>query len=329
MEIAVRGLILTALLTAGTAWCQVPKLPYRLVEEWPKQALSAAGTPAGPWNFIQVPGVAVDSRDRVIVLHRGAHPVLEYDGSGSFVRSWGDGLFSFGKVVLIPAADRKPGGSGYSAVYGPAGCNSCGAHAVRADRQGQLWVVDACAHTVYKVDANGKPILQLGRTGEAGADRQRFNLPTDVSFAPTGEIFVSDGYGGARVVKFSARGEYLLEFGKRGTGPGEFGLPHNLQVDARGRVYVTDRDNGRVEVFDGNGKFLTQWPTRGGVSGLYLTKEQRLWAGSTLHELDGRVVGELPGGDPGAHGIAVSANGDVYLGLLSGKLQKFVPEGRR
>jgi DNA-binding beta-propeller fold protein YncE len=270
--------------------------------------------------------MAVDAAARrVIVLHRGAHPVLEFDSDGNFVRSWGDGLFSFGKVVAIAPRDRVPGGSGYSAVYGPAGCDSCGAHAVRIDSAGNVWLVDACAHAVYKMDGQGKVMMTLGRNGVSGTSRGEFNLPTDIAFAPDGSMYVSDGYGSARIVKFSARGEYLLQFGKRGTGPGEFGLPHNVAVDAQGRVYVTDRDNRRIEVFDSSGKFLRQWPTASGVSGLFLTKEQCLWAGPTLYELDGRVISRLPGGDPGAHGIAVSASGEVYLGLLSGKVQKFVP----
>ncbi len=321
-----RALLL--LLIACIASGQPPELPYRLVEEWPTQMKSAAGTPAGAWNFIQAPGIAVDPAGRVIVLHRGAHPVLEFDGDGTFRRSWGDGLFSFGKVVAIPPGGRVPGGSGYSAVYGPAGCDSCGAHAVRTDRQGSVWLVDACAHAIYKTSGQGKVLLTLGRKGVSGTGRGEFNLPTDVAFAPNGEIYVTDGYGGARVVKFSQRGEYLLEFGKRGTGPGEFGLPHNLAVDAGGLVYVTDRDNRRIQVFDPQGKFLRQWRTDGGVSGVFLTKEQRLWAGSTLYDLDGKALGRLPQGDRGAHGIAVSASGEVYLGLLSGKVQKFVPVSR-
>ena len=272
--------------------------------------------------------MAVNANGRLILLHRGAAPVLEFDSDGNFVRSWGDGLFSFGKVVAIPPGDRVPGGPGYSAVYGPAGCDSCGAHAVRTDPQGNVWLVDACAHAVYKTDGQGKVIMTLGRKGVSGTGRGEFNLPTDIAFAPDGSMYVSDGYASARVVKFSARGEYLLQFGKRGKGPGEFGLPHNLAVDAHGMVYVTDRDNARIEVFDSSGKFLRQWPTGGGVSGLFLTKEQRLWAGSTLYDLDGKVVIRLPGGDAGAHGIAVSASGDVYLGLLSGKVQKFVPVSR-
>jgi DNA-binding beta-propeller fold protein YncE len=321
--------LLLSLLVTRVAFGQSAELAYRLVEEWPKQAKSAAGTPAGPWNFIQVPGIAVHAgTGRVIVLHRGAEPVLEFDPEGNFQRSWGNGLFSFGKVMAIAPADRVPGGAGYSAVYGPAGCDSCGAHAVRVDPQGNVWLVDACAHVVYKTDGQGKVVKTLGRKGVSGSGRGEFNLPTDIAFAPDGSLYVSDGYGSARVVKFSAHGEYLLEFGKRGTGPGEFGLPHNLAVDAQGRVYVTDRDNRRIEVFDSSGKFLLQWPTANGVSGLFLTKEQRLWAGSTLYKLDGTVVGRLPMGDAGAHGIAVGAQGEVYLGLLSGKVQKFAPVSR-
>src|SRR4051812_414869 len=213
----IRSLLLALVVMAPVAFGQSAGTSYRLVEEWPKQAKSAAGTPAGPWNFIQVSGIAVDAAGRVIALHRGAHPVLEFDSDGNFVRSWGDGLFSFGKVVAIPPGDRLPGGSGYSAVYGPAGCDSCGAHTVRMDPKGSVWLVDACAHAVYKTDGQGKILMTLGRKGVSGTSRAEFNLPTDVAFAADGSMYVSDGYGSARVVKFSARGEYLLEFGKRGT----------------------------------------------------------------------------------------------------------------
>ena len=91
-----------------------------------------------------------------------------------------------------------------------------------------------------------------------------FYLPTDVAFASNGDFYVSDGYGNPRVAKFTRDGKFLLQFGTRGNGPGQFGLPHNVVVDAQGKVYVTDRDNERVEVFDSNGKFLNQWKTYGG-----------------------------------------------------------------
>ena len=292
---------------------------YKEVPEWPAEVASAAGTPAGPWNFIQVSGVAVDHQGHVLVLHRGAHPILEFESNGRFVRAWGDGMFSEGKVAAIAPRDRVPGRALYSAVYGPAGCDSCGAHSIRVDPENNIWVVDAPGQVVYKMDMAGKIILQLGRKGVA------FNLPTDVAFAPNGDFYVTDGYAGTRVVKFSRDGKYLLEWGKRGTGPGEFELPHNIAVDAAGAVYVTDRETRRIEVFDSSGHFLRQWPTSEGVSGIFMTRDQKLWTGGVLLNLKGEVVARLPGGSAGgAHAVAVSGSGEVYLAQLSGKVQKFI-----
>jgi len=301
----------------------IPVLPYTLVE-WPTLPTSAAGAPA-PWNFIQVPSVAVAAKGRVLVLHRGAHPLMEFESAGALVRSWGDGLFSEGKVAAMPQAFWTAERSHYSAVYGPAGCASCGAHSVRIDPQGNIWVIDAPGHVIYKLNADGKEIMRLGTKGVAGAGPTTFDLPTDVAFAASGDVYVTDGYGGARVVKFSHDGKFLLQWGRRGTGPGEFGLPHNLAIDTQGRVYVTDRDNQRIQVFDANGRFLTQWTGTGGVSGLAMTKDQRLWTGSVLRDLDGRAIGRLPDAT-GAHGVAVSEAGDVYLAQLSGVVQKFVKQ---
>src|SRR4029453_7669921 len=170
---------------------------------------------------------------------------------------------------------------------------------------------------VYKMTAEGKELMRLGTKGVSGSSQTTFNLPTDIGFAPNGDIYITDGYGGARVVKFSRDGKFLLEFGKRGEGPGEFRLPHNVVVDAQGRVYVSDRDNQRIEVFDSSGKFLSQWSTTDGISGLFMTKEQRIWAGGVLRDLDGKVVGQLSGpATTGAHGVAVTDAGDVYLAQL-------------
>jgi hypothetical protein len=116
---------------------------YKEVPEWPTQVLNAAGTPGGAWNFIQVSGVAVDANNHVLVLHRGAHPIMEFESNGKYVRSWGDGMFSEGKVGAIAAADRVPGHALYSAIYGPAGCDSCGAHSIRVDPEHNIWAVDA------------------------------------------------------------------------------------------------------------------------------------------------------------------------------------------
>lgn len=330
-------LMLLVFACSGLALCQqgsvarlgpnAPSMGYKEVPDWPTQAINAAGTPAGPWNFIQVSGVAVDSRGRILVLHRGAQPLLEYESNGKFVRSWNSVTFSEGKVAAIAPKDRVAGRSNYSAVYGPAGCDSCGAHSVRKDPEGNIWVVDAPGQVIYKMDAQGKVIMQLGQKGVAGAGHNNFNLPTDVGFAANGDFYVTDGYTGARVVKFSHDGKYLLEWGSRGKGPGEFELPHNVVVDAQGKVYVTDRENRRIEVFDSDGKFLSQWPTVEGVSGLFMTKDQHIWAGAVLLNLKGEVMGRLPNGNAaGGHGVAVSDSGDVYLAQLSGKVQKFVKQ---
>ena len=302
-----------------------PTLAYKEVPDWPIQATNAAGKPGGPWNFIQVSGVAVEAGGRVLVLHRGAYPILEFESDGKFVRSWGNGMFSEGKVAAIAPPLRVPGQSAYSAVYGPAGCDSCGAHNVRVDPDHNLWAINATGQTIYKMDPQGKVIMQLGQKGVSGTGHTTFNLPTDVGFAPNGDFYVTDGYANARVVKFSHDGKYLLEWGSRGKGPGQFELPHNVVVDAQGRVYVTDRENRRIEVFDANGEFLAQWPTVEGISGLFMTKDQQIWAGAVLLDLKGQVVGKLPGGSAsGGHGVAISDSGDVYLAQLSGKVQKFV-----
>jgi len=309
----------------GDAAAEIPSLSYKLVE-WPTPPTSAAGVP-GAWNFIQVSSVALTPRGTILVLHRGAHPIMEFESSGRLVRSWGDGMFSEGKVAAIPEAHWTEDKSHYSAVYGPAGCTACGAHSVRVDPQGNIWVIDAPGHIVYKLNAEGKEIMRLGSKGVAGTGPHTFTLPTDVAFAANGDVYVSDGYGGARVVKYSHDGKYLLQWGTRGKGPGEFGLPHNLVTDAQNRVYVTDRDNQRIEIFDANGKFLNQWTGTGGISGLFMTKDQRIWTGGILRDLDGRVLGRLPGpGTAGAHGVVAAESGEIYLAQLSGVVQKFVKQ---
>src|SRR5262245_15920708 len=320
--VAAIALTASAQTPSGPA-ANAPVLPHKLVE-WPAPPTSAAGFPSA-WNFIQVSSVAVTPRGTVLVMHRGAHPVMEFDSGGKLLRTWGDGFFSEGKVAAIPQSYWTADKSHYSAVYGPAGCTSCGAHSIRIDPQGNIWLVDAPGHVIYKMSADWKELMRLGTKGAAGTDQTHFNLPTDVAFAPDGSLYVTDGYGSARVVKFSKDGKYLLQWGKRGKGPGEFGLPHNLVIDAQGRVYVTDRDNQRIEVFDASGKFLTEWTGTGGISGLAITKDQKIWTGGTLRNLDGTVVGRLAGpGTEGAHGVAFTDSGDVYLAQLSGIVQKFV-----
>jgi DNA-binding beta-propeller fold protein YncE len=305
-----------------------PVLPnYKAVAEWPMEALGDKGFPAGPWNYWQVPSVTVEADGNILVLHRGDFPILEYEPNGKFIGPWGHIRFSEGKVMEGATFVPPAGMSRYQALDGPAGCSNCGAHSIRRDPAGNIWVIDATGDVIYKLSPQGRILLTLGQKGKPGDGPHNFYLPTDVGFAPNGDFYVSDGYGNARVVKFSSDGKFLLQFGKRGNGPGEFQLPHNVVVDARGRVYVSDRQNQRVEIFDANGKYLTEWDHTGGVSALVLSKDQKIWLGGTERDLNGNIIGRLPGaGATEAHGAAVADNGDVYLGMLSGKVEKFVKQ---
>lgn len=311
------------ILVLGAAAVGLCQQGYKEVD-WPIPAKTAVNTPS-PWYWGEVVAVATTAGGNILLLHRGAHPIMEFDEAGVFLRSWGDGMISEGKVTSVAPADRAPGESGSSVVYGPAGCYGCGAHSIRVDREDHIWVVDAGAHVVSKMDSQGRVLLQLGQKGVSGTDRGHFNLPTDVAFAPNGDVYVSDGYASARVVKFSSDGKFLLEWGTRGTGPGEFGLPHNLVVDGQGRVYVTDRDNERIQVFDSSGKFLNQWKDVGSVSTLFMTRDQKIWTSGVLRDLDGAVVARLPG-DVGGHGTTVTNSGAVFVAQLAGHVQKFIRE---
>ena len=317
----------TALAIVGfTAVAAVPAQPpaatYTEVPEWPLPATTVAGTPS-PWNFGQVVAVATGADGNILVLHRGAKPIMVFEPDGTFVRAWGEGLFSNGKVGGVAPDARAPGASGYSAVYGAAGCHACGAHAIRVDPDGHVWVVDAPGHVIYKLRETGELLMELGTPGVSGAGHDTFNLPTDIAFAPNGDLYVSDGYGNARIVRFSSDGAYLGEWGSRGTGPGEFGLPHGVAVAGDGRVYAVDRDNRRVQVFDAGGRFLDEWTDLTGVQALFVTTGQRIWAGGALRTLDGATLAELAGGG-GGHGMTVSHAGDVFVAQLAGRVQKFI-----
>jgi DNA-binding beta-propeller fold protein YncE len=308
----------------------IPVTHYKAVPEWPKPLIGDKGLPAGPWNYIQVTSVAVKKDGNILVMHRGDDPVLEYKPNGDFVGPFGDVKFSHGKVMPmqkdVAAAGRKPDMSGYQAVYGAAGCSNCGAHEIRVDPEGNVWVVDAPGQIITKMNAAGRTLMTLGTRDKRGKTNNTFYLPTDIAFAPNGELIVTDGYGNDRVMRFTKDGKYLGEFGTRGNGPGQFQLPHNAVVDAQSLIYVSDRDNQRVEVFDSTGKYLRQWEHVGGLSSLIMTPDQHIWAGGVLRDLDGKAVEKLPGegANSSAHGGAVAPNGDVYIGLLNGTVRKFV-----
>ena len=222
---------------------------YQVESTWPK-------LPAG-FSFGEVAGVGVDSHNHVFIFHRGKDmPILCVEGeSGEVIASFGEGMF-------------------------------VNAHGLEIDSEDNVWVTDTRTHQVYKFTHDGELLLTVGEKGKFGLDGTHFNQPTDVAVTPDGEFYVSDGYGNNRVAKFAADGTFLFDWGKKGDAPGEFNLPHGITLDAEGNVYVCDRSNMRLQVFDADGKFLRQW------SGEQLGEVGRPWGvefapDGTLYVIDG------------------------------------------
>jgi DNA-binding beta-propeller fold protein YncE len=184
---------------------------YRVDPAWPQRP---AGVQLG-----HVPGVAVDRADHVYVFTRAEPPVQVYDRAGRFLRAWGSGRI------------KK-------------------AHHIKIDPEGNVLVADVGSHLVMKFTPEGRLLLELGTRDQPGCDAAHFNMPTDVAVTPAGDVFVSVGYGNNRVAHFDKAGRFVKDWGRLGTAPGEFSIPHAIAVDSRGRLYVADRNNVRVQVFD-------------------------------------------------------------------------------
>jgi sugar lactone lactonase YvrE len=150
------------------------------------------------------------------------------------------------------------------------------AHHIRIDREGNVWIADIERHVVEKYTPEGKHLLTLGTKGTAGRDKTHFYKPTDMAFTPSGDVYVSDGYGNARVVQFDKDGSYKHEWGSLGSGRGQFSIPHAIAM-IRGKIYVADRNNVRVQVFDDKGNFLEEWRDLIVPWGLWVTAKDELW----------------------------------------------------
>ncbi|HSG92057.1 MAG TPA: hypothetical protein VLA56_22775 [Pseudomonadales bacterium] len=217
------------------------------------------------------------------------------------------------------------------------------------DPEKNVWIVDDHKHVIHKFTNDGSTLLQtIGTYGEPGADETHFNRPTFMAFAPDSSFYVADGYNGTRVVKFDAEGNYLLAWGEKGTTPNEtrpgyWNNVHGVAVDPQtGRVFVNDRGNRRIQVFDANGSYLYEWsigPRPLSVHLIVIPADRSLWAFDRVsnkmvkYDLDGNlqytwgVKGDFPGGFSGVHGISVDQDGNLYLAQVDdrGGVQKFVP----
>ena len=254
----------------------------------------AVQTPTTPgWALGMVSWVAADRSGRIYLLQRGdkADPVIVLDSDGRIVRSWGKGMFS------------TP-------------------HAIRVGPQGNVWTTDAASSMVYKFSPEGKLLLKIevgGRPDPCG----NFCSTTDIAFASDGHLFIADGYRNARILEYAADGTKIREWGSAGTGPGQFRLPHSIQIDTQGIVYVADRENGRIQRFKRDGTFVGEWRF-GKTFGITLSGEA-LWlstiprgpntAPGWLVKVD-RATGKLLGSvaSEGNHGMDVLPNGDLIQG---------------
>lgn len=260
--------------------------------------------------------VAFDSRGHLYVLTRGTSPVMEFDAEGRFVRAFGEGLFARTHGLFVDADDN-------------------------------IWVTDVREQVVVKFNQAGEVQMTLGTRGEAGDWDERtgsrsFNEPNDVVVAPSGEFFVVQGHmpgdrGDARVLKFAADGTFLMSWGGKGSEPGKFQVAHGIALDADGLLWVTDRENSRIEIFDQDGGFVREIAYAGLPCGLDIGERYIFmvngFTGQILQmDLDGSVLAAMgrPGQNPGefgeAHYIAVSPRGELYVSdTVNRAVQKFVP----
>jgi DNA-binding beta-propeller fold protein YncE len=218
-----------------------------------------------------------------------------------------------------------------------------GPHHVRIspfDPERHVWVVDDNRHQVFEFTNDGKELVRtLGEAGKPGNDDRHFARPTDIAFLPDGTFFVTDGYINTRVVKFDRTGQYVMTWGTPGTGPGQFNLPHAIAIDRNKRLYVADRANSRIQIFDDNGKFIDQWPNIRRPIDLLVTEDQRLWIADLdtnkilQYDLNGKLLsswgtyGTFPGAFWGIHQFSVDAQGNLYVAeTFGGRTQKFQPK---
>ena len=300
------------------------KFKYELVEGWEQ-------LPDG-WEHGDVAGVATDLEDRVYVFNRGEHPVIVYDREGRFLQSWGEGVFT------------RP-------------------HGITITPDGTVWCADDTDHTVRSFTTDGTLIQTLGtvnRPSDTGYDMARgndlrqiaraagpFNRPTRVSRGPNGDLYVADGYGNARIHRFSPDGALLQSWGESGDGEGQFHLPHSVWAHRDSRVFVCDRENDRIQIFSPTGDYLTAWTNVTRPGDLFIDDDDRVYVGEmswdlgynrlsgvpwtearpaqmTVRDIDGNVLARwgtaemcAPGSFVSPHGIWVDAHGDIYVGEVT------------
>jgi streptogramin lyase len=288
--------------------------PYKPVDNW---AQLPEGRVWASTSAVDIdPKGNIWAADRCIqnsCAGRSEEPIMQFDPSGKLLRSFGANMFIF-------------------------------PHGFHVDHEGNVWLTDArgqdgTGHQVFKFSPDGKLLLTLGKAGVAGEGPDTFNQPSDVVVARNGDIFVADGHDSntnARIVKFARDGTFIKTWGKRGSAPGEFNTPHAIAIDSKGRVFVGDRANNRIQIFDQDGKFLEEWKQFSRPSGVYIDRNDMIYVADSESNAkrnpgwkrgiyigsarDGKVTAFIPDPEPnpdksatsGAEGVAADFQGNVY-----------------
>jgi hypothetical protein len=309
------SLLVLAVIVAASAGVDAQRHHYRRDSAWAQ--LSGGAT----WGEVTAVEVAADGNVFVLsrcfakdnngcIGHDDVPPILKFDRSGKLLKSWGQGMFVFPHGAFI-------------------------------DREGNFWATDGRGvpgkgHQVFKFSADGALLMTLGKAGVAGNGHDTFNQPTDVVTAANGDIFVADGHRGSpnsRIVKFSKDGTYIKEWGKKGSGPDDISEPHTIAIDSQGRLFVGDRENNRIKIYDQDGRLLDTWKQFGRPSGIAIMKDDLIYVTDSESGPDnpgwrkGFRIGSAKDGVPtdfiediesttpdhsGAEGVGVDAQGNVY-----------------
>ena len=274
------------------------KYTYEVIEDWAK-------LPFG-WTA-PMAAVAIDSRDRVYGFNRGNHGVIIFDREGNYAQDWADVTFTF-------------------------------PHAIYADSEDNIWIVDRNDGQIHKFTDEGIRLMTLGEKGhrsDTGADPNElgsqhtqvthggdpFNLPAGVAVAPSGDIFVADGYANSRVHRFAPNGAHKLSWGDPGTEPGQFMLPHGIWIDSKGRVLVADRENDRVQVFTQDGELISVWDQKLiGPAVFWVDDDDVVYIAEhngglfSIHTSEGELLARWGSEvNRSCHGVAGDSQGNLYF----------------
>lgn len=282
----------TAPADAAAAHSTLDANAYKLQEGWGER-------PAGmEWGGVI--SVDRDGDGNIVVFRRAEPPILKFTPAGKFLGGMSEGLVEQ-------------------------------AHGFDIDKDGFLWATDQRAHLLHKLSPKGEVLMTLGKKGLAGDGPDTFGAPCDLTVASNGDIFVADGHANSRVVKLSKDGTFIKAWGTKGQATGQFNVPHSIAMDSKGRLFVADRSNNRIQIFDQDGKFLDAWTQFGTPSGLYIGADDDLYVADSKQGIfvgsakDGSVTALIPGTT--AEGVTVDADGNVYAAEPTDQnLKKFVKQ---